>query len=82
MKLNTELKCLIFMIVFWLLFVTVMIWIGCENRKEARAKEEKEKIAIFERGYIQACKDFYKGKLKYDLVENGDGTREWKEIKK
>ena len=36
----------------------------------------------YEAGYVDACKDFYKGKLKYDLVENPDGTKEWKKIKK
>lgn len=35
----------------------------------------------YERGYVDACKDFYKGKLKYDLVTNQDGTREWKKVK-
>ena len=33
-------------------------------------------------GYKEACIDFYKGKLKYDLVTNADGTREWKKIEK
>ena len=36
----------------------------------------------YEEGYLDACKDSYKGKLKYDLVENPDGTKEWKKIKK
>lgn len=36
----------------------------------------------YEEGYLDACKDFYKGKLKYDLVENPDGTKEWKKIEK
>ena len=36
--------------------------------------------AVYENGYKDACRDFYKGKLKYDLVENADGTREWKKI--
>jgi hypothetical protein len=35
----------------------------------------------YDKGYTDACKDFYKGKLKYDLIENSDGTREWKKIK-
>lgn len=35
----------------------------------------------YERGYVDACKDSYKGKLKYDLVTNLDGTREWKKVK-
>ena len=30
-------------------------------------------------GYKEACEDFYKGKLKYDLISNYDGTvREWR----
>lgn len=35
----------------------------------------------FDEGYIQACKDFYSGKLKADLIENEDGTKEWKMLK-
>ena len=35
----------------------------------------------YEEGYLDACKDFYKGKLKYDLVENPDGTKEWKKLR-
>jgi hypothetical protein len=34
----------------------------------------------YEKGYIDACKDSYKGKLKYNLVENPDGTKEWKKL--
>lgn len=34
----------------------------------------------YEKGYVAACKDFYKGKVKYDLIENEDGTKEWKKI--
>lgn len=34
----------------------------------------------YEAGYVDACKDFYKGHVKYDLVENSDGTKEWKKI--
>jgi len=30
-------------------------------------------------GYKEACEDFYKGELKYDLISNHDGTiREWR----
>jgi hypothetical protein len=36
--------------------------------------------SIYEKGYIDACKDLYQGKLKYDLVEFPDGTKEWKKI--
>ena len=34
----------------------------------------------YDRGYLDACKDFYKGKLKYELIENSDGTKEWKKV--
>ena len=36
----------------------------------------------YEEGYLDACKDLHQGKLKYDLVENHDGTKEWKKIDK
>lgn len=32
-------------------------------------------------GYMDCAKDFYKGKMKVDLIENADGTKEWKWIK-
>ena len=35
----------------------------------------------YEAGYKAACGDFYQGHLKYDLITNPDGTREWKKIK-
>lgn len=36
----------------------------------------------YELGYLDACKDFYKGKTKYDLVKNEDGTVIWKKVDK
>ena len=36
----------------------------------------------YESGYLDACKDFYKGKTKYDLVKNDDGTVDWKKVDK
>ena len=35
----------------------------------------------YEKGYKAACVDFYQGHLKYDLITNPDGTREWKKVK-
>ena len=35
----------------------------------------------YQNGYEACAKDFYKGKIKVDLVENADGTKEWKWIK-
>lgn len=78
---DMESKPLIIMIVLWLSFAIAMLWAGYENRKEAKANEEKEKLAIFEKGYVQACKDNYQGKLKYQLVDNPDGTKEWEKVK-
>ena len=52
---------------FIILIVLIFGWYG--------AREAKEQ---YEKGYIDACKDNYQGKLKYQLVENSDGTKEWK----
>ena len=32
-------------------------------------------------GYIEACKDFYEGKLKYELKEFPGGEHKWVKIK-
>lgn len=47
-------------------------------------KEEKNKLISdnYEKGYIDACKDFYKGKPKYELMKNDDGTVIWKKVNK
>lgn len=42
--------------------------------------DERELKERYEQGYKDACADFYQGKLKYDLVTNPDGTREWKRV--
>ena len=42
-----------------------------------RAKQQE-----YESGYIDACKDFYQNKVRYDLITNPDGTREWKKVSK
>ena len=34
----------------------------------------------YERGYLDACKDFHQGKIKYELVEHADGTRTWEKV--
>jgi len=54
-------------------FILIDLIIGWRAGNEAKKQ--------YENGYIDACKDFYQGKLKYDLVSNSDGTREWKKIK-
>ena len=52
--------------------VLIFVFDWCEKRD----LEER-----YEQGYKDACADFYQGKLKYDLVTNSDGTREWKRVK-
>ena len=44
--------------------------------------EVKNANKNYEHGYLDACKDFYKGKTKYDLVRNDDGTVVWKKVDK
>ena len=43
---------------------------------EDQERDEKK----FEEGYIQACKDFHSGKLKYDLVKEPGGEVKWKKV--
>lgn len=61
-----------FLVVMGFLILILLIIGWCAGNE---AKEQ------YENGYIDACKDFYQGKLKYDLITNPDGTREWKKIK-
>ena len=35
----------------------------------------------YRQGYEECAKDFYQGKMKVDLIEKSDGTKEWKWIK-
>lgn len=64
---------IVFIVMFAAVFGLSFLSAHMENKKEK---------AIYEKGYIDACKDFYKGKLKYELVENEDGTKIWKKIEK
>jgi len=61
-----------------LVFVSTLIG-GCVYLMISAQNQRDEKN--FENGYKQACIDFYKGKLKYDLIEKEDGTRIWEEVK-
>ena len=67
---DVDIKYFLVVMVFIILILLIIGW--C-----ARNEAEEQ----YENGYIDACKDFYQGKLKYDLVSNPDGTREWKKIK-
>lgn len=57
--------------------IGLTVWLFYENDIKTQSKLIS---ASYEQGYLDACKDFYKGKLKYDLVKNDDGTVEWKKI--
>lgn len=69
-----DLKAFLFVIAILLMIVFAISW--CEKRELKEQNEQR-----YEQGYKDACADFYQGKLKYDLVTNSDGTREWKRIK-
>lgn len=81
MKIFMKILKIVFNVIVILGLITFFIgclYGGVKARKENEIKLTKE---AYERGYVDACKDFYQGKLKYDLVSNPDGTREWKKIK-
>lgn len=69
-------KILEIIAVFLAFFVIIMIIISCFYGHYITVNETSNKA--YEQGYLDACKDFYKGKIKYDLVENNDGTKMWK----
>lgn len=73
------LKRITIIILVSLIFIGLTI-IFCHTVKESNIRKEQMLAEKYEEGYLDACKDFYKGKLKYDLIENDDGTREWKKI--
>lgn len=50
---------------------TIIGTVICANSAIEQAKKD---------GYIECAKDFYAGKMKVNLIENPDGTREWKWI--
>ena len=70
------LKRITIIILVSLIFIGLTI-IFCHTVKESNIRKEQMLAEKYEEGYLDACKDFYKGKLKYDLIENDDGTREW-----
>ena len=67
------------MLVLGILSIVFAIWAANEKDIEKQSKLISDS---YEQGYLDACKDFYKGKTKYDLVKNDDGTVEWKKVDK
>ena len=65
-----------FLLVMGIIMVLIFVFDWCEKRELKEQNEQR-----YEQGYKDACADFYQGKLKYDLVTNPDGTREWKRVK-
>jgi uncharacterized protein YpmB len=64
----------------WILAVIGFIVIFILTVKESNEQRKHELTEKYEEGYLDACKDFYKGKTKYDLVKNDDGTVIWKNV--
>jgi len=71
---------------FLMLLLGIALAVGCIAifTEIKIIKEEKPKLISdnYERGYLDACKDFKKGKIKYALVKNDDGTVIWKKVDK
>ena len=65
-------------LILGILSLGLALWAAYEKDTEKQSKLISDN---YEKGYIDACKDFYKGKPKYELVKNDDGTVEWKKIK-
>lgn len=71
MKSNASIIPSIILLVLAVIFILTGFILGLTDRAKQTGYEE---------GYKAACKDFYQGHLKYDLITNPDGTREWKKV--
>ena len=71
--------CKFLMVILGILGIGLTLWLVHENDMEKQSKLISDN---YEKGYIDACKDFYRGKLKYELVKNDDGTFIWKKVDK
>ena len=71
--------CNFLMFVAVILIIGLFIWLVNKNDMEKKSKLISDN---YEKGYLDACKDFYKGKPKYELVKNDDGTVIWKKVEK
>ena len=71
--------CKFLMVILGILGIGLTLWLVHENDMEKQSKLISDN---YEKGYIDACKDFYRGKLKYELVKNDDGTVIWKKVDK
>lgn len=63
------------------LIATMVVMIFIVIEKMQNNKELIIAQTAYNQGYIEACKDFYQGKLKYDLVKHADGTITWERVK-
>ena len=61
----------VWLLIFVVAFCFVMLTLDAANSSYRRG---------YEIGYIDACKDFYQGKIKYELVEHADGTKTWERV--
>jgi len=67
------------MVILGICSIGLGLWLVHENDMEKKSKLISDN---YEKGYLDACKDFYKGKPKYELVKNDDGTVVWKKVNK
>ena len=69
----TDFKQFVFVIVMYFILVGIVSYFDYK-------REKQNCLDYYQKGYVDAVKDFYKGKTKVDLIENEDGTKEWKII--
>ena len=75
-----ETTVICFGICVFAVFVVLFCCLICYYGGLIRNNIEESKKEVYKQGYIDCAKDFYKGKMKVDLIENPDGTKEWKWI--
>lgn len=68
---------LVFMVCVIIVAIIMYVFMfkGCSDIFLKESDDE-----IYRRGYVDACNDFYEGKLKYQLFIKEDGTKEWRKI--
>ena len=51
----------------------ILVVVGIADGKESKKMVQE----AYEKGYLDACKDSYQNKLRYELKENSDGSKTW-----
>ena len=60
-----------------LMFIFVVVLCSAMLIQDAANSSYKR---AYEMGYVDACKDFYAGHPKYELVKHEDGSKTWEKV--